>query len=276
LNESGVALGTIKVGQSGEGYNLAFTAPDISGTLQNYEVDFSAFVTHPSGALLVDSGERVGFVWKGDKWAEILLEIQFQTDGTKLNELPEVTYEDIASGRLAEAERLASQPFPEGVKPLNNYYYDSDFTAVYPDLDPQTGYEFSLHPEEFPMRFVYFYQAEINNISVLVATLQVLNKDNTSIFIHMVESRKFINSYRDYFDKTIRLQRGPMFSMAFGGDKYDVCKNSWSEAVTQVVCPLSAPQKDRLQTATQKLVEEQSIPEEFEEVLFVLSSGRWY
>lgn len=271
-----MALGAIKADQGGGGYNLVFTAPDVSGTLQNYEADLSSFVTHPSGALLIDSGERVGFVWKGDKWAEILLDIEFQTDCTKLNELPEVTYEDITSGRLAEAERLAAQPFPEGVKPLNNYYHDSNFSGIYPDIGGETGYEFSLHPEKFPMRFPFCYQAEMNNIPIVTATLQLLNEDDTSIFIHMIESRKFINSYPDYWNKVIRLQRRPTFDMALGGDKYDHCKNGWSEAVKQVACPLNAPKRDRLQIAMQRLIEKQSIPEEFERVLFVLSSGRWY
>ena len=206
-----------------------------------------------------------------------LLDFPFQVDGAKLNELPEVAYDDIASGRLAEAERLASQPFPEGVKPFNNYYYDSNFDEIYPDFDPQTGYEISLHPEEFPMRFVYFYQAEINNIPVVVVTLQVLNKDNTSIFIHIVESRKYIESDRDEWNKYLQLQDMPIFNMALGGSKYnDLCKVGWSEAVTQVVCPLNAPQKDRLQATMQKVAEEQSIPEEWEQVLFVTQVGGWY
>ncbi len=223
-----------------------------------------------------ESGYELGLVFRDGKWRETLLDFPFQTNGENIGNFPTITLEDITSGRLAEAERLASQPFPDGVEPLNNYYYDSNYGDIYPDLDPQTGYEFSLHPEKFPMRFVYFYQAEINNIPIVMVTLQVLNKDNVSIFIHMVESTKYINSDRDWWNGDVQLRRVPGFDMALGGDSYDHCKNGWSEAVKQVACSLNGPKRDELQKAMQRLVAEQKIPEEFERILFVQSSGRWY
>jgi len=284
LVEAGVELGTIKTVQGEEGYNLAFTALDASGTLQNYETDLSSFLVHPAGALLIDNGERVGFVWKGDRWTEILLDIKFETDGGKLNEFPTIFYDDITSGRLAEAERLVAQPFPKGVEPLDNYYYDPRDGSVYPEFyDPyfpniEASIEFSKYPETFPMRFVYFYQMEINKIPTVVATLQVLNKDYSSIFIHMVESKKSINSDPDYWNKTIQLQRRPRFDLALGKNEdgqYDYCKDGWSEVVKEVACFLNGPKRDELQKAAQKLGEEQKIPEEFEEVLSLFTSGLW-
>jgi hypothetical protein len=275
LDEFGVALGVVKVNQSGEGYQLAFTIPDASGVLQNYTADMSALVTLPTGALFIDSGEHTGFVWKGDKWAEILLQINFETDRTKFSEFSAINYEDITSGALAEAERLAAQPFPEDVQPLGNYYYDSNYGNIYPNFNSKTGLEFSLHPEKFPMRFVYFYQVKINNVPVVMATLQVLNKDYSSVFIHMVDSRKFLDSQGDRWNNIIQLQRSPIFDMALGGTLYDPCKDGWSDAVKQV-CLLNTSQKTVLETAMQEWITEQKIPEELEQTLFVLESGRWY
>ena len=239
------------------------------------DINAFAIIDHLSGAEIMDIGERIGYVWKGDHWTEILLQIKFETDGTKFSEFPEVTYEDITSGALAEAERLAAQPFPEGVKPVSNYYHDLNYGTIYPDHDPQTSYEFSIHPEKYPMRFVYFYQATVNNVSVVVATLQVLNQDYSSVFIHMVESRDFLNSQGNWWNDNIQLQRLPIFSLALGGTKYDYCENGWSEAAKQV-CVLNSPQDNILQEEMQEWMAEQKIPEVFERVFLTLESGRWY
>jgi hypothetical protein len=225
--------------------------------------------------LLIDTGERIGYIWKGDKWAEILLQIKFETDGTKFSEFPTITYEDIASGALAEAERLEAKPFPEDVKPVDNYYYEPSIGFISHTLDRLSGIEFSLHPEKYPMRFIYFYQATINGIPVEMATLQVLNKDYSSVFIHKVESKNFLDSQWNMWTNEVQLQRHPIFDMAVGGTGYDHCKDGWSEAAKQV-CFLNTPQKTALETAMQEWIMEQKIPEELERVLFVFSSGRWY
>jgi hypothetical protein len=228
-----------------------------------------------TGALLVDTGERIDYIWKGDKWAEILLQIKFETDGTKFSEFPTINYEDISSGALVEAELLEAKPFPEDVKPVDNYYYEPSIGFISHNLDRSTGIEFSLHPEKYPMRFIYFYQVTINGIPVEMATLQVLNKDYSSVFIHMVESRNFLDSQWNWWANNIQLRRHPLFDMAVGGTEYDHCKDGWSEAAKQV-CSLNTPQKTVLETAMQEWIMEQEIPEELERVLFVLSSGRWY
>ncbi|MCX6705610.1 MAG: hypothetical protein NTV24_00690 [Candidatus Woesebacteria bacterium] len=239
------------------------------------DINAIKIVDHPSGAEIIDMGERTGFVWKGDKWAEILLQIKFETDGTKFNEFPVVNYEDVTSGALAESERLATQPFPEGVEPVNNYYYDSNYGTIYPNYDPQIGYEFSIHLEKFPMRYVYFYQTKIGDVPVVMATLQVLNKDNSSVFIHIVESRDFLESQKNWWTNNIQLRRRPVFGLALGGTEYNYCEDGWSEAAKQV-CGLNAPHKAYLQELSQKWITEQKIPEELEGVLFTLQSGRWY
>jgi len=282
LVEPGVELGTIKTDQSEKGYNLAITALDASGTLQNYETDLSSFLVHPSGALLIDSGERVGFVWKGDRWTEILLDINFETNGEKPDEFPTIFYDDITSGRLAEAERLAAQPFPEGVEPLDNYYYDPRLDSVYPEFydpyfpDMEASYEFGKHPETYPMRFVYFYQIEINDIPTVVATLQVLNKDYSSIFIHQIVPREYINKYPKNWDEAIRLKRPPfLFCPAMTSCGQYTYENDWIKMIEPIVCSLNQSGKDKLEKAMQKLEEEQEIPEEFERVLSLLMTSPW-
>jgi hypothetical protein len=233
-------------------------------------------IDHPSGALIIDKGERIGYVWKGDHWTEILLQINFETDGTKFNEFPTITYEDIASGALAEAERLAAQPFPEGVEPLNNYYHDLNSDMVESNLDLQTAIEFYQHPEKFPMRYIYFYQTEINNFQIEVATLQVLNKDNTSVFIHMASNRGSINGNLDFWNKSIQLDYIPVFNMMIGGTNFDYCGgDGWGEMEKQI-CALNLPRKDFFEKMMQKWMTEQKIPGELERALFYLLSGVWY
>jgi hypothetical protein len=112
--------------------------------------------------------------------------------------------------------------------------------------------------------------------SLVVVTLQILNQDYSSVFIHTVESRKFVNSYWDSWNNDIHLRRMPILGIGLGGDIYEICTKGWSDAVTEVVCPLNALQRDRLETTIQQWLGEQGIPKELEKVLFLLESGPWY
>lgn len=242
---------------------------DITGDINAIKI-----VDHESGELIFDTGERIGYVWKGDHWTEILLQINFETDGTKLNEFPQINYEDVTSGALTEAERLEAKPFPEGVQPLNNYYFDSNYGNIYPNFDPQAGYEFSTHLENFPMRFINFYKVVINGIPLRLVTLQVLNRDYSSQFIHMVT---FIDSTfsEDWWNDSIQLREVPSFSLALSGDKYDYCKEGLPKGA-RLVCALNSPQETILKTEMQKWIIGQNIPDGLDRILFLQMTGRWY
>lgn len=225
-------------------------------------------IDHESGALIIDSGERIGYIWKGDKWAEILLQIKFETDGTKFNEFPVVNYEDVTSGALAEAERLKAPPFSQTVNP-QSIFYSQDVN--YGDISPNFS-----RPEIYnsPIRFAYFYQTSLNDVPVIMMTLQVLNSDNTSAFIHIAESKNFLDGNTVSWEDILRLKRSPVFYPGLSTDRYDYCKNGWSQAVKQV-CLLNTSQKASLESTIQKWISEQKIPGEIERFIFALGTKPW-
>lgn len=65
-DKSGAVLGAVEPGKGWEDSKFSFTTTDDDSTVQNHEASLPAIIQHPSGVTLIDSGERVGFVWKGD------------------------------------------------------------------------------------------------------------------------------------------------------------------------------------------------------------------
>ncbi len=268
VNESGVSLGAIK-SQNGKDFQLVFAISDDDNVSHDYTADITALKIHSTGALLIDGGERTGFVWKGDRWAEVLLQIKFETDGMKFSEFPSVTLEDIASGRLAEAEHLAAAPLSEKAVPFT---YDIGTNGgdywIHPDRTPTQRAAYLTDEAARPVRYEFFYNTEINGVPLVVSTLQIKNPDNSVRFLHTVRRSKF---YTDDY-----LQEMPMFNLAISDDPNASCDQiSITETGKQVVCPLNQPDSQILMPLAQEMVQTGIIPEKFEEIVFQGGSILW-
>jgi hypothetical protein len=253
-----------------------------------HDIDKINIINHESGALIIDKGERIGYVWKGDHWAEILLQITFETDGMKFDEFPTVTYEDIASGALAEAERLEAQPLPEKVIPVNDYVLrtDSDYYIYLRHTSDQVKsyYADSLTK---PMRFEFFYKSEINDVRLIISSLQIKNKDGSSVFLHILsEADHFDASLNvpstnfDLWYENISLYSKPVFDLAIFSDPNASCQQPpypYSNVLDkEVVCPINQPNYKILDELARKWVATGNIPNEFEKII-IKSGGflRW-
>jgi len=219
----------------------------------------------------------LGVVWRDNQWQETLLDFPFQTDGTRLNELPTVFLEDITSGRLAEAERLAAQPFPDTAKPFERYVFQENFRIFYPVLSRSQVNSYVQYPETKPIRVAFFYKTEINDVKLVMATVQVLNRDKTETFVHMVNSEDFVLSRWDFWIPFISLKYEPIYDLALD----DSCNSPSvpfrnNNAAKNVVCPINTPQKQHLENLIQQTVDQGVITEEWEEIIFYLmATGVW-
>ncbi|MBU2610520.1 MAG: hypothetical protein KJ606_06180 [Chloroflexi bacterium] len=223
-----------------------------------------------------ESGYQLGLVFRDGQWRETFIDFPFQTDGTKLNELPQIAYEDIASGRLAEAERLAAQPFPEGVEPIECTNMDEQ-GIIYPDIynDMAKRYEFQQHPETYPMRFAFFYNIEISGMKMITLTLQVLNQDYSSMFLHGFRDLNYPKQKPDYWEKLLSLGYMPLFDLTLNDDCNKPSIMGDNIKVRKVICPINAARKDELKGLQQEWLDSGVIPKEMERVLFAALSMVW-
>jgi hypothetical protein len=278
-DEQGGVLGYVESKQNSaeDGYNFTFTEVKVDGTSEVHTLDLSTLIVHPSGAFIVDNGERAGFIWKKDKWVQILLDIKFETSPENYKNFPEVTYEDLTTGRLAEAERLNAEPFPADVIPIQEYEFDKYAGVFSPKFSPETGYYISRHPDKSPLRYIYFYKVTINEIPLRMATLQVLNKAGDGMdFAHFIESDDYMRKYPTNWIEDIRLGRMPSFDLVLGEPYPDPLKYGSSKAVKQVAYPLNSPDINELDQLQKQFVADLRFPDEFERRLFIMATLTWY
>jgi hypothetical protein len=292
VDASGVSLGDVVKDQADGSTDLSFTTTDFNDQAQEHFIDLSTVSVRPSGAIIIDSDKRTGFVWKGDKWAEILLQIQFETDGTRFDRFPTITYEDIASGALAEAECLAAEPLPDKVVPLTDYYIYSNKNFNFVIIpSPSNGQLTTYYNDNStkPMRYGFFYNLEINGIQTVVSTLQIKIPDGSTRFLHIIANKEYLTSENlnshpkdlEAWTKHFTLEYMPVFDLSiFDGPNFS-CNNppnvNASVLSKQAICPINQPNKDNLETLSKRWIDSGgNIPTEFEREIFEIGSvSKW-
>ena len=225
-----------------------------------------------------NSGYELGVVFREGQWRETFINFPFETNGENINNFPEIALEDVTSGRLAEAERLAAPAFPDTAKPFNQYAFDEKYKTVSAVISQAEADAYVASPATKSLRVPFFYKIKINGVRLIMPTVQVLNNDETERFIHMVEGEDFIrNRWDNYWIPFITLKYEPTFDMALDDDCNKSVAPFRSEvAAKNVVCPINAPQREYLEDSIQKTVTQGRVPEEWDNTIFYcLASGVW-
>ncbi|MBW8011524.1 MAG: hypothetical protein FVQ83_09845 [Chloroflexi bacterium] len=252
---------------------------------QEIEVSMDVLQVEPKKGenLLIDTGERVGWIYRDGSWREILLDIEFETSGENINILPEIYPDDVTSGRLAEAERLEAPSFSDEVEMIGFEYSDlSD--GVLPDISDEqinSGVFGNLNlygdvNNRLPLALPFFYKVMFEDQTGVLITMQYLNPDRTVSFLHMANDVDSIENNSEHWQNEINLKYMPLFDPGIG-DFCDWDSVAYFDLYTDVVCSMNLPYKDELEGLMHDWVESGQVPEELERVIAGQSwVSRWW
>ena len=196
------------------------------------------------------------------------------TDYENMEVYPQVTMDDITSGRLAAAERVE-------IEKNNNQDGDAAGVSLYPDnymgnsvfmdINMEQSYTYSKNLELSPWKYVFFYKLEIEGIPFWVGTIQVRNVDDTMGILHLgFDSRSQFHHDKDFMMRTFSMSRQPFFGWGFGdgGD----CSGAWEGY--QVLCGFLADQPQIAELMTE-WGETGLMPQELEKTVLIGGSFPW-